>query len=187
MIDYLKDSSKNKDELLFKAEKISKIYPMLDNILEYYDKKVSYKFDDAGEGVWINVKLDPSKASDEEYREKEAKKFTDWFDIAINEVVLTKYLKDESRNKNELLFKSGKFNEIYKKKLGITLEHYDKKASYDYNKADETILIHVEIDPSEAGNEEYKQKEAERFMDWFDVATHEIVIDDYQENLRKRL
>ncbi|MGB9977965.1 hypothetical protein [Methanobacterium sp.] len=187
MIEYLKDSSQSKEELLFKAEKISAIYPMLDDILEYYDKKASYKYNEAGEGVWINVELDPSKASDEEYKEKEANRFIDWFNIAVNEVVLTKYLKDKSQNNNELLFKSGKFNEVYKKMLGVILEQYDKKTSYEYNDADETVLIRVEVDSSKASDEEYKEEEANRFIDWWDVATHEIVIDDYQENLRKRL
>ena len=71
--------------------------------------------------------------------------------------------------------------------LGVILEQYDKKTSYEYNDADETVLIRVEVDSSKASDEEYKEKEANRFKDWWDVATHEIVIDDYQENLRKRL
>lgn len=100
---------------------------------------------------------------------------------------MIKYLRESSQNGKELLFIAEEINPVYKKMLGIVVGHYDKKTSYKYDESDETALIGVELDPSQRDNEKSKEKEAKKFMDWFNVAINEVVIDDYKRGLRKKL
>lgn len=100
---------------------------------------------------------------------------------------MIRYLKKSSQNKKELLFIADGINKVYEKMLGIVVGHYDRKISYKYDESDETALITVELEPSEVGNEESMEKEAQKFMDWFNVAINEVVIDDYKHELRKKL
>lgn len=100
---------------------------------------------------------------------------------------MIKYLRESSQNGKEMLFLAEGINPVYKKMLGIVVGHYDKKTSYKYDESDETALIAVELGPSEINNEEYREKEAKKFMDWFNVAINEVVIDNYKHELRKKL
>ncbi len=99
---------------------------------------------------------------------------------------MIKYLKESSQNGKELQFVAHDINPVYKKMLGIVVGHYDRKTSYKYNESDETALIGVELKPSEVGKEEYMEKEAKKFIEWFNVAINEVVIDDYKHELRKK-
>jgi hypothetical protein len=99
---------------------------------------------------------------------------------------MIRYLKEPGQDKKELLFIADEINRVYEKMLGIVVGHYDRKTSYKYNESDETALIGVELKPSEIGNEESKKKEATRFIEWFNVAINEVVIDDYKHELRKK-
>ncbi|MDI6723836.1 MAG: hypothetical protein QMD61_04255 [Methanobacterium sp.] len=99
---------------------------------------------------------------------------------------MIRYLKESSQNKKELLFIADEINKVYEKMLGIVVGHYDRKTSYKYNESDETALIGVELEPSEVGNEDSMEKEARRFIEWFNVAINEVVIDDYKHELRKK-
>lgn len=98
---------------------------------------------------------------------------------------MIRYLKESSQNK-ELQFIDEGINPVYKKMLGIVVNHYDKKTKYQYNESDETALISVKLDSSESDNEELKEKEAQKFIDWYQVAINEVVIDDYKNELRKK-
>lgn len=98
---------------------------------------------------------------------------------------MIEYLKEASQNKRELQFVAKDINPVYKEMLGIVVGHYDRKILYEYNESDETALIGVELEPSEVGNEKSMEKEAKRFIDWFNVAINEVVIDDYKGELRK--
>lgn len=99
---------------------------------------------------------------------------------------MIRYLKESSQNKKELLFMADEINKVYEKMLGIVVGHYDRKTYYKYNESDETALIGVELEPSEVGNEDSMEKEARRFIEWFNVAINEVVIDDYKHELRKK-
>lgn len=99
---------------------------------------------------------------------------------------MIKYLKESGQNKRELKFIAEEINPVYRKMLGIVVGHYDKKTSYMYNESDESALIDVELNPSKVNDEEYREKEAKKFMDWFNVAINEVVIDDYKHELRKK-
>lgn len=101
--------------------------------------------------------------------------------------IMIKYLRESSQNEKELQFVAEDINHVYKKMLGIVVGHYDRKTSYKYNESDETALIGVELEPSEVGNEESMEKEAKRFIEWFNVAINEVVIDNYKGELRKKL
>ena len=100
---------------------------------------------------------------------------------------MIKYLRESSQNEKELQFVAEDINPVYKKMLGIVVEHYDRKTSYKYNESDETALIGVELEPSEVGNRESMEKEAKKFIEWFNVAINEVVIDNYKGELRKKL
>lgn len=100
---------------------------------------------------------------------------------------MIKYLRESSQNGKELLFIAEGINPVYKKMLGIVVGHYDREISYEYNESDETALISVKLDSSEIDNEKSKEQQAKKFMDWFDVAINEVVIDNYKHELRKKL
>ncbi|MGF7117338.1 hypothetical protein [Methanobacterium oryzae] len=95
---------------------------------------------------------------------------------------MIEYLNESSQNKRELQFVAKDINPVYKRMLEIVVGHYDRKISYKY---DETALLGVELEPSEVGNKKSMEKEAKRFIDWFNVAINEVVIDDYKGELRK--
>jgi hypothetical protein len=99
---------------------------------------------------------------------------------------MIKYLKESSQNKRELQFMAEEINPVYRKMLGIVVGQYDRKTSYKYNESNETALIGVELEHSEVGNEKSMEEEAKKFMDWFNVAINEVVIDDYKHELRKK-
>ena len=99
---------------------------------------------------------------------------------------MIEYLKEASQNKRELQFVAKDINQVYRKMLGIVVGQYDRKTSYKYNESDETALIGVELEHSKANDNEYREKEAKKFMDWFNVAINEVVIDDYKHELRKK-
>ncbi|MGZ7043131.1 MAG: hypothetical protein ACXVH2_04720 [Methanobacterium sp.] len=97
---------------------------------------------------------------------------------------MIKYLKESSQN-GELQFIDDGINPVYEKMLGIVVNQYDRKTKYRYNESDETALIAVELNPSKIENEEFNEKEAHRFIDWYNVAINEVVIDDYKKKLKK--
>lgn len=99
---------------------------------------------------------------------------------------MIRYLKESSQN-DELQFIDEGINPVYKKMLEVVVNHYDRKISYKYNESDETALINVELKPSEIDKEEIKEKEAKKFIDWYNVAINEVVIDDYKKELRKKM
>jgi ribosomal protein S20 len=94
MIRYLKESSQN-GELQFIDEGINPVYKkMLGVVVSHYDRKISYKYNESDETALISVELKPSEIDKEEIKEKEAKKFIDWYKVAINEVVIDDYKKE---------------------------------------------------------------------------------------------
>ncbi len=99
---------------------------------------------------------------------------------------MIRYLKESSQN-GELQFIDEGINPVYKKMLGVVVSHYNRKTSYKYNESDETALISVELKPSEISKEEIKEKEVKKFIDWYNVAINEVVIDDYKKELRKKM
>lgn len=99
---------------------------------------------------------------------------------------MIRYLKESSQN-GELQFIDEGINPVYKKMLGIVVSHYDRKTKYKYNESDETVSISVELKPEERNNEELKEKEAHKFIDWYNVAINEVVIDDYKKKLKKKM
>lgn len=113
--------------------------------------------------------------------------------LQINSLVMVRkmirYLKESSQN--ELQFIDKGINPVYKKMLEIIVGQYDRKIKhnrkikYNYNESDRTALISVELKPSEIDNEELKEKEAQRFIEWYKVAISEVVIDNYREKLIK--
>lgn len=102
---------------------------------------------------------------------------------------MIRYLKESSQN--ELQFIDKGINPVYKKMLEIIVGQYDRKIKYNrkikykYNESDKSALISVELKPSEIDNEELKEKEAQRFIEWYKVAISEVVINSYREKLIK--
>lgn len=89
MIRYLKESSEN-EKLRFIDDEINPVYEkMLCIVVNQYDRKTEYKYDSSKETASINVIVE--SPADEKIREKEAKRFIDWYSVAINEVVIDDY------------------------------------------------------------------------------------------------
>lgn len=94
MIRYLKESSKN-EELQFIDDGINPVYEkMLGIVVSHYDKKTRYRYSKSDETAQIAVKLDPSETVNDKLKEKEARRFIDWYKVAINEVVVDDYKKE---------------------------------------------------------------------------------------------
>lgn len=109
------------------------------------------------------------------------------FSLMVRKMI--RYLKESSQN--ELQFIDKGINPVYKKMLEIIVGQYDRKIKYNrkikykYNESDKSALISVELKPSEIDNEELKEKEAQRFIEWYKVAISEVVINSYREKLIK--